>query len=99
MGGRVLFERLICPAPKHCWSNAPYYPNHVYCKEQTYVSVRININDGIVEIPSCSDGPGDSCPLDDFVERVRKQGTKFERFGKKCGLADNALKKITFLHQ
>ena len=100
MGGRMIFERLTCPATRACWSNAPFYPNHVYCEPQRYDSfVRVNVNDGIVAIPGCSDGPGSSCPLQDFIDRVRKRGKKFEDFGSICGLEKSAAKGITFLHQ
>lgn len=100
MGGRIIFERLICAAPKNCWSNAPFYPNHVYCDPQTYDTfVRVNVNDGIMALPRCDSGPGKSCPLDDFVSRVRQRGEEFEEFGKICGLDEAAAKRITFLHQ
>lgn len=100
MGGRIILERVTCPATQVCWSNAPFYPNHVYCEEQTYnTSVRVNINDGIVAIPSCDGGPGSSCPLQDFVEMVRKRGGESGRFGEVCGLTDGAPESITFLHQ
>lgn len=100
MGGRIIFERLSCAKKQECWSNAPFYPNHIYCEPRTYeVHVRVNVNDGIVAIPGCSDGPGSSCPLEDFLERVKKRGEETEEFGKLCGLDDGAAKSITFLHQ
>ncbi|KAK5158655.1 hypothetical protein LTR04_005154, partial [Oleoguttula sp. CCFEE 6159] len=75
MGGRIIFERLACPAEVTCWSNAPLYPNHVYCEEpRDDVFVRVNINDGIVAIPGCDGGPGGSCALAGFLERVRERG-------------------------
>lgn len=100
MGGRMILERVVCQAPSVCWTNAPFYPNHVYCEEPTYnTSVRVNINDGIVAIPGCDSGPGASCALEDFVARVRKRGVKLGRFGDVCGLAKDAPDMITFLHQ
>ena len=90
----------MCAAPQHCWSNAPFYPNHVYCEEQTYDTfVRVNVNDGIVAIPGCDSGPGSSCPLDEFAEWVSKRGEGFEKFGRICGLAEDSAERITFLHQ
>lgn len=101
MGGRLIFERLSCPAPVNCWDNAQYgYPNHLYCEPPRNDSyVRINVNDGIVPLPGCHYGPGGSCPLDDFVERIRKRGEEIEPFHEICELEDDKPKVITFLHQ
>ena len=100
MGGRIIFERLSCLAPQHCWSNEPFYPNHIYCEPQREdVFVRVNINDGIVAIPGCDSGPGHSCPFEEFLEHVRKRGLDFEEFGRICGLGEDAPKAVTFLHQ
>lgn len=101
MGGRIIFERLSCPAPPECWSNAQYgYPNHIYCsppRNDTFV--RINVNDGIVVLPHCQDGPGHSCPLAGFVDHVKKRGEEIPRFEEVCGLPPDVPKRITFLHQ
>ena len=100
MGGRIIFERLACATPPDCWSNAPFYPNHVYCTPQPdEIYVRINVNDEIVAIPGCDSGPGGTCPLDDFLERVKKRGSEIEKFGTICGLDEDAPERITFLHQ
>lgn len=100
MGGRIIFERLVCPAPTDCWSNAPFYPNHVYCAPPTEdVFLRVHVNDGIVAIPNCDSGPGRSCPLDGFMERVRRKGEHAGSFAKVCGLNNDAPERITFLHQ
>ncbi|TKA62163.1 hypothetical protein B0A49_10344 [Cryomyces minteri] len=100
MGGRIIFERLTCPAEVTCWSNAPLYPNHVYCEEpRDDVFVRVNANDGIVAIPGCDGGPGRSCALEGFLERVRERGRELGDFRKKCGLGKDARERITFLHQ
>lgn len=101
MGGRLILERLACPAPTDCWSNAPFYPNHLYCappEEQTFV--RANVNDGIVALPGCDGGPGRSCPLEAFLARVSgmKEGREGE-FARVCGLSEGAAERITFLHQ
>ncbi|KAK5175349.1 uncharacterized protein LTR77_000488 [Saxophila tyrrhenica] len=100
MGGRLIFERLSCAQQPHCWSNAPFYPNHVYCEEQKdEIFVRLNINDGIVAIPECDDGPGSSCPLEMFLYRVLKRGSEIDEFRYICGLGADAPNRITFLHQ
>lgn len=61
--------------------------------------MRVNVNDGIVAVPGCEDGPGHSCPIEDFVERVDRSGEEVGDFGEVCGLADDAAKEISFLHQ
>lgn len=100
MGGRIIFERLACPASTECWTNAPFYPNHVYCSpEEDEYFVRVNVNDGIVAIPGCDSGPGRSCKLEEFLERVRVAGERSGRFGEVCGLGEGMAKEIEFLHQ
>lgn len=99
MGGRIIFERLSCPGQRNCWYTNPMYPNHVYCEQKNETYVRVNVNDGIVAIPDCEDGPGSSCGLEDFVERVRVRGEHAGDFGKVCGLDKEAPKSISFLHQ
>lgn len=100
MGGRVIFERLACTAPVRCWNNGPFYPNHIYCeKPREDVYVRVNVNDGIVAIPGCQSGPGGSCLVREFLEKVRKRGQEVGDFRKVCGLSDEAAEGITFLHQ
>ncbi|KAK4548315.1 hypothetical protein LTR36_010185 [Oleoguttula mirabilis] len=101
MGGRLIFERLACPAYQYCWDNADYgYPNHIYCSPpQDEYFVRINVNDGIVALPGCDTGPGSSCPLGEFVEMVKRRGLDLGDFRKVCGLEQDATEGIGFLHQ
>lgn len=100
MGGRIIFERLAYLRTTDCWSNAPFYPNHVYCTQpEEEVFVRVNVNDGIVAIPGCEGGPGGSCPLDGFLTRVKEMGEKAGDFRERCGLSPDAPDRITFLHQ
>lgn len=100
MGGRIILERLACPAPQNCWSSTPLYPNHVYCDppHDDYF-VRININDGIVALPGCDSGPGSSCPLANFMHHVKLRGEHLGDFRQLCGLDEGAADHITFLHQ
>lgn len=86
MSGRVIFELLSC-AP-----SSPASQNHNQF-------VRININDGIVALPDCADGPGGSCPMKAFLDYVRRRGEAVGRFGEICGLDENAAEAISFLHQ
>jgi acid phosphatase len=60
--------------------------------------VRININDRIIPLPFCNSGPGDSCPVDQFVEYVRQRKEEVGDFATKCGLRGDT-GHITFLHQ
>nr|POE59047.1 3-phytase b [Quercus suber] len=78
MGGRLIFERLACPVPQECWDNGPMYPNHVYCAPpREDVFVRVNVNDAIVELPSCASGPGEarSCRVRRRVGKGRVQAS------------------------
>lgn len=101
MGGRIIFERLACPAPQQCWDHEEYgYPNHLYCTplEDDYF-LRININDGLVALPGCESGPGGTCPLASFLERVGRTGVEVGDFQKVCGLPEGDAGGIAFLHQ
>ncbi|EGP87067.1 uncharacterized protein MYCGRDRAFT_109391 [Zymoseptoria tritici IPO323] len=100
MHGRIALERMTCTALKTCFAN-PLYPNHVYCDEneeeeyQTYV--RIDVNDAIVPLPGCADGPGGSCPLHNFEKRVEKSGRETKSFAEMCGTGASG--GVEFLHQ
>lgn len=99
MGARLTLERLSCPAV-YCRSNAPLYPNHVYCDkavEEKYV--RVLVNDGVTAVPGCDGGPGKSCPLGEFEKRVMLRGWEVGDFGRVCGLEEGREKKVRFLHQ
>lgn len=86
MGGRVIFERLSCSSEASKRARGDTY-------------VRVNINDGIVAIPDCDNGPGSSCPLKDFLERVKARGAELGDFREKCGIGEDMPDRITFLHQ
>ncbi|KXL51435.1 hypothetical protein M433DRAFT_83301 [Acidomyces richmondensis BFW] len=99
MGGRMIFERLVCTT-QTCWDHSQYgYPNHRYCEEPTSrVYVRVNVNDGIVRIPRCANGPGESCAIGEFLERVMRRAKVAGDFRKVCGLSEDAAKSPSFLH-
>ncbi|KAF2769442.1 phosphoglycerate mutase-like protein [Teratosphaeria nubilosa] len=100
MGGRIIVERLACNKT-WCWDQREYgYPNHVYCDDpvEEYF-VRINVNDGMIPLPRCHNGPGWSCPLDKFLDMMKARAVVAGDFGRMCGLQRDAAKGISFLHQ
>ena len=92
---------------KHHRPNHIEDPQQLPLQQSQYVTpaqngtfVRININDGIVALPSCSNsGPGSSCPLEEFLAHVRRRGEEVGDFRELCGLGPEAPDRITFLHQ
>lgn len=104
MGGRVIFERLSCQSRTPPSLDDKRQDQHPFktgeeIRQPTNEFVRININDGIVALPTCSSGPGSSCPLDQFLGLVRARGTQIGDFREICGLGSDAAARITFLHQ
>ena len=116
MSGRIVFERLTCSpnninarAPAAFKSkHHKHSANHPGLDKaplqdsalENGTFVRININDGMVALPGCSNsGPGSSCPLDEFLTHVRKRGEEVGDFKELCGLGPDAPGRITFLHQ
>lgn len=84
MAGRLILELLSCSQ----------------AKSDSHLFIRLNINDGIVAIPNnCTEGPGSSCPLEDFVRHVRNRVEAAGDFKEACGLLEDAPDHITFLHQ
>jgi acid phosphatase len=67
------------------------------CGKERYV--RFNVNDGIVPLQGCSDGPGASCGLAKFEEYVKRRGEQAGDFREVCGLPEDAAKGLTFLRQ
>jgi acid phosphatase len=61
--------------------------------------VRLNINDGLVAVPGCVDGPNLSCSLGRFLKYVDDKVAAAGDFKAKCGLGREAPRHITFLHQ
>lgn len=100
MGGRVIFERLSCQSHNSpALDKRAQYPFRGEEFTETKEFIRININDGIVALPTCSSGPGSSCPLEEFLGLVRTRGTHIGDFREICGLGPDAAARITFLHQ
>lgn len=82
MGARVILERMSCSSEEHAGR----------------LHIRVNINDRIVPLRFCQDGPGQSCDLNTFEEHVLQQGHQAGPFGEVCGLEGHA-DRITFLRQ
>lgn len=82
MGARITLERMTCSS-----SNS-----------DGTVFIRVNINDHIVPLPYCQDGPGRSCNLFAFEGYVTRRGYELGSFGEVCGLEGHR-DRITFLHQ
>lgn len=85
MGARFVFERLVCSDGSSNDSKDVY--------------VRLNINDGIIAIPGCAQGPGLSCPLKGFLGMLDEKLHEAGSFAQKCGLTEDLPKHIDFLHQ
>ena len=86
MGGRVIFERLTCSSAT---------------STTTEQFIRINVNDGIIPLKNCTSGPGQSCPLPEFVEFIRRRGVELGNFEDACGIDRGGDRdgRLTFLHQ
>ena len=85
MGGRIVFERLSCSLDDT--------PN------SKGIFIRLNINDGIIAIPGCAQGPGLSCPLKYFLSMLDEKLAEAGNFVEWCGLPEGSPGHITFLHQ
>lgn len=93
MGARVTLERMTC-------SQAAAGLNSQLDSDADahQVFVRVNVNDGIVQLPYCNSGPGGSCPLDEFVDFVQRRRAVVGDFGHVCGLRGDA-GYLSFLRQ
>lgn len=96
MNGRLIFERLSCsPSPDSLSSKRKEAADEGGREH----FIRINVNDGIVALQTCSSGPGSSCPLENFLALVRSRGKEIGDFREICGMGEDAPARITFLHQ
>ncbi|KAK6465221.1 acid phosphatase [Scheffersomyces coipomensis] len=57
--------------------------------------VRFIVNDAVIPVPSCSNGPGFSCPFDQFKDYINKRIGHLD-LAKDCGTAANVPQKLTF---
>ncbi|KAJ6122116.1 hypothetical protein N7512_004581 [Penicillium capsulatum] len=68
------------------------------CSPDNETFIRVNINDRITPLPFCNGGPGDTCPLRNFVDYVNRRKDDDGSFGEVCGLTGRP-GSITFLRQ
>ncbi|KAL8700984.1 MAG: hypothetical protein Q9201_005150 [Fulgogasparrea decipioides] len=94
MNGRIILERLACPSTSKV--STTNTDERVAPRKHF---IRVNINDGIVALPTCSSGPGASCPLEDFLALVQRREKEIGDFSEACGLESDKPGGITFLHQ
>ncbi|ROV87494.1 hypothetical protein VMCG_10507 [Cytospora schulzeri] len=70
MRGTIAFERLNCVANNASSSQAHLLRRHENTTSTNATYVRIKLNDAVYTLPSCKDGPGQSCLLSDYVKYV-----------------------------
>lgn len=61
--------------------------------------VRLIINDAVVAIPGCDNGPASSCPLPSFLNIMRTRLAWIQDFTKACGSPPGAPNDVKFLRQ
>lgn len=100
MRGTIAFERLNCrktPAPPASSTRSckprPTGASKAKGKqsqaaENTYI--RIRLNDAVYPVPSCQDGPGQSCSLQKYVKYVETKLQKQGSFAELCNATDPA---------
>jgi acid phosphatase len=87
MRGTIAFERLNCRVPKPCKSRRDGSSSTV-SRNETFVRVRIN--EAVYPVPSCQEGPGKSCRVDDYVEYLSDKLEANGDFATVCNATDPA---------
>ncbi|KAF2220450.1 histidine phosphatase superfamily [Elsinoe ampelina] len=60
------------------------------------INVRVRLNDAVYAVPSCSSGPGSSCPLADYASLVKRRFEAAGQFGQFCNVSqDKVIKSPT----
>jgi acid phosphatase len=85
MGGRIMFERIVCEKPS---GNAQRH-------------VRLSINDGVSILPSMSEHAvvPYTMPVGAFWRLIDARLQEFGEYSEVCGLPAGAASRVTFLHQ
>lgn len=87
MRGTIAFERLNCRVPKPCKSKRDE-SNSTVSRNETFV--RLRINEAVYPIPSCQEGPGKSCRVEDYVEYLSDKLEANGDFATICNATDPA---------
>lgn len=58
------------------------------CMSAAYTGsfIRVLVNSSPKPLPGCSDGPGASCPLGQYMDYIKQRNELFEDFSKACGV-------------
>ena len=70
MRGTIAFERLNCIKPSSCKWRRSARSTNIRRDTHNATYIRIKLNDAVYTIPSCKNGPGQSCLLSDYVKYV-----------------------------
>lgn len=57
------------------------------------INVRLRLNDAVYPVPSCSSGPGRSCPLAEYAALVKQRFDAAGSFGKFCNVSEDSVVK------
>ncbi|KAH7311483.1 histidine acid phosphatase [Stachybotrys elegans] len=85
MRGTIAFERLNCRVPKPCVSRRQ---EGSVLRNETFV--RIRLNEAVYPVPSCQDGPGKSCRLEDYLAYISDKLEANGNFASVCNATDPA---------
>ncbi|KAI0084804.1 phosphoglycerate mutase-like protein [Irpex rosettiformis] len=89
--GHVAFERLTCEKQlgeevQHVAGTVNAVPG---AGESSKKYVRVLVNNAVVPLPTCQDGPGRACALADFQTYVQARGEFVGDFVQRCGLGNS----------
>ncbi|KAI0338911.1 phosphoglycerate mutase-like protein [Trametopsis cervina] len=87
--GHIAIERLSCEAP--AGHSVQHVANKLTAVPGTGASakkyIRVLVNNAVVPLPTCQNGPGKSCGLADFATYVQKRGEVLGDFDKRCNVS------------
>lgn len=104
MKGTIAFERLTCSSTPGDATEASPPGDYNAAEDPTDKSgngtakpdgasatstyVRVLLNDQVYPVPSCQDGPGSSCPLDEYTAYVKAKYEAEGNWVENCGVTD-----------
>lgn len=102
MGARLTIERLQCNPEAVEAYGSDSDPDSAVAANENFMSVpktspyvRLVLNKAVVPYDGCTNGPGWSCPLGDFTDKVRKRISKYD-YVKDCRIPDSAPQYLDF---